>query len=168
MQTSGQQLPAVDEISCRPPIHGRPGRLHVNIDNFLQKFTPALNTEQERAFRLIASHTQQDNPEPLRMFLGGPGGTGKSHVISALKVFFEEQAEIRRFRLASYTGVAANNISGMTLHSALMLSSASSNKMNSKSHQDLVALWQGVDYLFVDEVSMLGCRFMLKISRALC
>lgn len=28
-------------------------------------------------------------------------------------------------------------------------------------------MWQGVDYLFVDEVSMLGCRFMLKISRAL-
>ncbi|KAJ3911580.1 hypothetical protein F5877DRAFT_20612, partial [Lentinula edodes] len=80
-----------------------------------------LNIEQERAFRLIASHTQENNPAPLRMFLGGPGGTGKSHVISALKVFFEQQGELRRFRLASYTGVAAQNISGMTLHSALLL-----------------------------------------------
>ncbi|KAJ3858398.1 hypothetical protein EV359DRAFT_3305, partial [Lentinula novae-zelandiae] len=94
---------------------------------------------------------------------------GKLHVISALKVFFEQQGELRQFRLASYTGVAAQNISGMTLHSALLLSSTtSSHKTNSKSHQDLVALWQGVDYLFIDEVSMLGCRFMLKITRALC
>ncbi|KAJ4464310.1 hypothetical protein C8J55DRAFT_408871, partial [Lentinula edodes] len=80
-----------------------------------------LNIEQERVFRLIASHTQESKPAPLRMFLGGPGGTGKSHVISALRVFFEQQGERRRFRLASYTGVAAQNISGMTLHSALLL-----------------------------------------------
>jgi len=28
-------------------------------------------------------------------------------------------------------------------------------------------MWEGVDYLFVDEVSMIGCRLMLKISEAL-
>ncbi|KAJ3851609.1 hypothetical protein EV368DRAFT_11519, partial [Lentinula lateritia] len=80
-----------------------------------------LNIEQERVLRLIASHMQENKPAPLRMFLEGPGGTGKSHVISALKVFFEQQGELRRFCLASYTGVAAQNISGMTLHSALLL-----------------------------------------------
>ncbi|KAJ3915076.1 hypothetical protein F5877DRAFT_1473, partial [Lentinula edodes] len=87
-----------------------------------------LNVDQERAFRLIASHSQQKQSNPLRMFLGGPGGTGKSLVISALKLFFENQGESRRFRLASYTGVAARNISGMTLHSALLLSTTTSNK----------------------------------------
>ncbi|KAJ3919883.1 P-loop containing nucleoside triphosphate hydrolase protein, partial [Lentinula edodes] len=139
----------------------------INIDAFVAEFTPALNEEQERAFRLIASHTQQEKSDPLRMFIGGPGGTGKSHVISALKLFFEAQGESRRFRLASYTGVAAKNISGMTLHSALLLSTTASAKVNSKSRQKLLAMWQGVDYLFIDEVSMLGCKFLLKISRAL-
>ncbi|KAJ3845877.1 P-loop containing nucleoside triphosphate hydrolase protein, partial [Lentinula lateritia] len=139
----------------------------INIDAFVAEITPALNEEQERAFRLIASHTQQEKSEPLRMFIGGPGGTGKSHVISALKLFFEAQGESRRFRLASYTGVAAKNISGMTLHSALLLSTTTSAKVNSKSRQKLLAMWQGVDYLFIDEVSMLGCKFLLKISRAL-
>ncbi|KAJ3846649.1 hypothetical protein EV368DRAFT_22801, partial [Lentinula lateritia] len=129
----------------------------INIDAFVAEFTPALNEEQERAFRLIASHTQQEKPDPLRMFIGGPGGTGKSHVISVLKLFFEAQGESRRFRLASYTGVAAKNISGMTLHSALLLSTTTSAKVNSKSRQKLLAMWQGVDYLFIDEVSMLGC-----------
>ncbi|KAJ3924232.1 MAG: hypothetical protein NXY57DRAFT_868957, partial [Lentinula lateritia] len=81
-----------------------------------------LNTEQTRAFRIIASHSQLSKPEPLRMYIGGQGGTGKSLVIQALNKFFTEQGESRRFRLASFTGVAAKNISGMTLHSALCLS----------------------------------------------
>ena len=40
-------------------------------------------------------------------------------------------------------------------------------KPNSKSHRDLMALWEGVDYLFIDEVSMISCRFLCKISEAL-
>jgi len=28
-------------------------------------------------------------------------------------------------------------------------------------------MWEGVDYLFIDEVSMIGCHLMLKISQAL-
>ncbi|KDQ54424.1 hypothetical protein JAAARDRAFT_90231, partial [Jaapia argillacea MUCL 33604] len=55
--------------------------------------------------------------KPLRMYLGGPGGTGKSRVINALKDFFVQRNQSRRLRLASYTGVAARNIGGMTLHS---------------------------------------------------
>jgi hypothetical protein len=30
-----------------------------------------------------------------------------------------------------------------------------------------MAMWEGVDYLFVDEVSMIGCKLLLKISEAL-
>jgi len=33
--------------------------------------------------------------------------------------------------------------------------------------RDLVAMWEGVDYLFIDEVSMIGCNFLLQISEAL-
>ncbi|KAJ6621962.1 hypothetical protein B0H10DRAFT_2015445 [Mycena sp. CBHHK59/15] len=57
------------------------------------------------------------------MFLGGPGGTGKSRVLNALTNFFTRRSQERRFRLASYTGagVAARNVSGMTLHAALNL-----------------------------------------------
>ncbi|KAJ7127324.1 hypothetical protein C8R43DRAFT_867561, partial [Mycena crocata] len=81
-----------------------------------------LNPEQAHAFRIIAEHSLQRQPEQLRMFLGGPGGTGKSRVIDALRDFFQLRGQARRFRLAAYTGVAARNIRGMTLHSALCLS----------------------------------------------
>ncbi|KAI9059157.1 hypothetical protein FKP32DRAFT_1551869, partial [Trametes sanguinea] len=78
-----------------------------------------LNDAQTRAFRIIAEHSLEDKPPPLRMFLGGVGGTGKSRVIKALTSFFEARNQSRRLRLAAYTGVAARNIGGTTLHTAL-------------------------------------------------
>ena len=62
---------------------------------------------------------------------------------------------------------AAKNISGMTLHTALCLNQKFSMGTQSKTHRDLIAMWEGVDYLFIDEVSMIGCRFLLRISKAL-
>ncbi|KAJ7079217.1 hypothetical protein C8R43DRAFT_863756, partial [Mycena crocata] len=78
-----------------------------------------LNAEQARAFSIVAAQKDKKDQKPLRMYLGGPGGTGKSRVINALQDYFTSHGASRRFRLASYTGVAARNISGMTLHAAL-------------------------------------------------
>ncbi|KAK0452806.1 uncharacterized protein EV420DRAFT_1219476, partial [Desarmillaria tabescens] len=80
-----------------------------------------LNHEQARVFRIIAKHSMQSCPEQLRMFLAGAGGTGKSCIIHVLRFFFSARRQTRHFRLASFTGVAAKNISGVTLHSLLML-----------------------------------------------
>ena len=55
------------------------------------------------------------------MFLNGSAGTGKSWIINAVKDFFNIRREGRNFRLASYMGIAAKNISGMTLHQLLCL-----------------------------------------------
>jgi hypothetical protein len=69
--------------------------------------------------------------------------------------------------LSSYTGVAARNISGMTLHITLSLGQKKEAKLGAKTKQDLTAIWEGIDYLFIDEVSMIGCKFLLDISKAL-
>jgi hypothetical protein len=125
-----------------------------------------LNKEQRRAFEIVAQHTMEDKPEQLLMYLGGPGGTGKSRVVNALRNFFELRGQTRRFRLAAYTGVAAKNIGGATLHALLQLSESARN-MSAKTKKDLAAMWDGVDYLFIDELSMLGCEMLHNISRAL-
>ncbi|TDL13845.1 hypothetical protein BD410DRAFT_734785, partial [Rickenella mellea] len=138
---------------------------HVDIDGMIEEFT--LNTEQARAFRIIAEHSLRHDSPPLRMFLGGAGGTGKSRVINTLKEFFVRRQQERRLRLASYTGVAARNISGVTLHSALLLNQRQKGGFTSSAKRDLTAMWEGVDYLFIDEVSMIGCTFLLDVSRAL-
>ncbi|PPQ86519.1 hypothetical protein CVT26_008820 [Gymnopilus dilepis] len=131
----------------------------------IQEFT--LNTEQARAFRLVAEHSLDRRNEPLKMYLGGPGGTGKSRVINALKEFFSRKGQSRRFRLASFAGIAAKNISGMTVHSALLLNQRGGKAAQSKTKRDLVSSWEGVDYFFIDEVSTISCKLLSDISDAL-
>ena len=141
-----------------------PNELDV-AESLITEFT--LNKEQTQAFSMVAEHSCRDKPEQLRMFLGGPGGTGKSQVINALHTFFQRKREDRRFRLAAYTGVAAHNIQGMTLHAALRLNQQRKGN-SSRVTQDLITMWRGVDYLFIDEVSMIGCKFLFKLHEALC
>lgn len=113
---------------------------------------------------MICSHSLDHTRDPLRMHLGRAGGTGKSQVI---REFFKRQNRDRRFRLTAYTGVAVRNIGGMTLHAALSLSERKKSASQSKMRCDLIAMWEGVDYPFIDEVSMIGCRFLLDISDSL-
>ena len=47
----------------------------------MEKFS--LNTEQERAFRIIANYACAEHPEQLKMYIGGMGGTGKSQILKA-------------------------------------------------------------------------------------
>jgi ATP-dependent exoDNAse (exonuclease V) alpha subunit len=126
-----------------------------------------LNLEQARAFSIVAQHSQSDNKKPLRMYLGRAGGTGKSRVINAQQDFSKSHGQERRFRLASYTGVAARNISGMTLHAALMLGGQYRSAKSAKAKRELMAMWEGIDYLFIDEISMVGYALLNDISHAL-
>ena len=104
---------------------------HVDIDEIIATWT--LNADQARAFKIIAEHSLSNRPDQLRMYLGGAAGTGKSRVINALKDFFVKRGQVRRFRLASYMGVAAQNISGMTIHSALCMNQKSGTCMGNKT-----------------------------------
>jgi len=138
---------------------------NISIDNLIDEWS--LNTEQARAFRIIALHSADVKSKPLRMYIGGAGGTGKSRVICALTDFFKRTGQSRRLRLASFTGAAAKNIGGTTLHSALCMSPASNKSAGTKTRADLIAMWDGVDHLLIDEVSMIGCRMLVKIHEAL-
>ena len=64
-----------------------------------------MNTEQERAFRIIANYTVSKNPEQLQMYLGGMGGTGKTQVISvaaALSWHFQKMALLFQIKLLKF------------------------------------------------------------------
>lgn len=139
--------------------------LHIVLDELVNKYT--LNTEQENVFRHIATHSiTRENTQPLKMYIAGRGGTGKSRVIECLKAWFEKRDELHQFCLCDFTGVAAKNIDGMTLHSALRLTSLK-KKVTSKLELELNSIWGGIDYLFIDKVSMISCEFLLDISNAL-
>lgn len=132
-------------------------------DKVCQEFN--LNNEQQQAFNLVTEHSTNNaySANQLRMFLAGHSGTGKSCVINVLHSFFCQKSESRRFCVAAYTGVAAHNILGTTLHAALMLDT----RLSQKSKEELIEMWQGVDYLVIDEVSMIGCSFLTRLHRTL-
>lgn len=139
------------------------------IEEFVEQFT--LNPKQAHAFCMVAEHSMNHDGSkpPLRMLMHGPGGTGKSRVIEALSAFFNDQGETRRFRLSAYTGVAAQNILGMTLHMALQLLQLANMQKSStsKARKDLIDFWTGVDYLFIDKVSMIGVELLACLNEAL-
>ncbi|KAF5335465.1 hypothetical protein D9611_012159 [Ephemerocybe angulata] len=101
------------------------------------------------------------------MLLAGAAGTGKSTVIAAISALFTLLNKSYNMTVCAYTGVAANNVDGMTLHTALCLSNGVP-KENSSARRDLIAMWSCVDYLIIDEFSMIGCRLLTQISEALC
>ena len=151
-------------FNSKDNISTRQHQSRANIESIQNTFT--LNEEQNRAFEMITEHSLEDTPNQLRMFICGPGGTGKSRVIDALRHFFHIQDEDHRLRLTSYTGVAAKHIRGMTLHSALNLNQR--KKRTDKARAELISMWQKVDYLIIDEISMIGCKLLLSIHEALC
>ncbi|PPQ76590.1 hypothetical protein CVT24_013026 [Panaeolus cyanescens] len=130
-----------------------------------------LNQNQCYAFELVSQTLMQElnggKPDQLRMALMGAGGTGKSTVIRALSDLFSTLNRDYLLKKCAYTGVASNNIKGITLYSALGLSRTSYDS-NTKLHREIAALWENTKFLIVDEVSMLGCQNMYKLSSALC
>ena len=116
--------------------------------------------------------------EPYHVFLSGPGGVGKSHVIKlvhsdTLKLLklsgaFEPDDVIAL--LTAPTGVAAFNINGMTLHSAFLLGRSKYSGFQPLSHDRLNTLRTKLSrlmFVIIDEVSMVGSNMLLEIHKRL-
>lgn len=116
--------------------------------------------------------------QPYRVFLNGPGGVGKSHVI---KLIHSDTIKFLRLSntfepddvivlLTAPTGVAAFNINGMTLHSAFLLGTAKYTGFQPLSHDKLNTLrcrLSRLALLIIDEVSMVGSNMLLQIHKRL-
>ena len=139
---------------------------NISINSIQAEFN--LNEEQERAFKIIANHVVLPNSEPLKMYIGGMGGTGKSQVLKAVCKFFESRNESYRFITVAPTGTAAALLSGSTYHSVLGINEMTSEAQSAKALTQVRTRLLGVDYIFLDEVSMLSCYDMYRISSQLC
>ena len=116
--------------------------------------------------------------KPCRVFLSGPGGVGKSHLI---RLIHSDTLKLPRLSntiepddvivlLTAPTSVAAFNINGMTLHSAFSLGRSKHNAFQPLSHDRLNTLRTKLSHLvlvIIDEVSMVGSNMLLEIHKRL-
>lgn len=116
-------------------LDNAPDTAHLSINCFqleqdkeqvrLQEFTNMQNTVAEftlnhmqSTYKIVARHSLEDESDQLCLYIVDPGRTGKSCIIDALCSFFNKKNQAHPVRMASFTGVASQNIHGMTLHSA--------------------------------------------------
>ncbi|CAG8636944.1 1942_t:CDS:2, partial [Diversispora eburnea] len=140
-----------------------------------QKISADLNDKQKKAFSLVYNHCKQNytsnpnKPPQLLMYLGGAGGTGKSKVIKAICEYFNQIGQKQTLVLCALTGVAASNIGEYTLHSLCSFKfdndsdSYNYNFSQESLKKTLQEHWANIEYLILDEVSMMGQKLITKL-----
>jgi len=137
------------------------------IEGVVKKFE--LTSDQERAFRIIANHAVTPGSEQLIMYVGGMAGTGKSQVIKALMNFLHPEMNLTDLGVLAPTGTAAALLHGSTYHSILgvPIDGQTALRNETTNNAQVKARLDGVDYTFLDEVSMVSCSDNYKISSQL-
>lgn len=131
----------------------------------------SLNKKQRLAFRIIVQRLEMElvneNKAPkkratipqLKMYISGVGGTGKTHVIKAVREWCKIQGREDWLQCAAFTGSAASNIGGRTLNSLLGIprNVTEVRETNVKRRAVVEQALANVKLLVVDEVSLIQC-----------
>lgn len=134
----------------------------------------SMNVEQQQVFYRVREWCVQrvNNPdvEPIRLFITGGAGTGKSHLLKCLhyeatKIFSkknnlgsEDQIDDIHTLITAFTGAAAVNVNGITIHSAFGIGTQRNYFNESLSCEKLNSYrckLGNLKLLFVDEVSLI-------------
>lgn len=122
-----------------------------------------LQGKQLQAYNIVREHAEADHPPPLRLIVSGTAGTGKSYLIHCLRLLLDH-----RVCVAAPTGVAAFNIEGHTLHSLLSLPVKGDFKeLQGERLQEMQQTLADMDYLIIDEMSMVGRKFLGQVDHRL-
>ena len=147
-----------------------------------QKQRQVVVFHREWCKRTVAS--LNGNPEPIKpyfLFLSGPGGVGKSHIIEMIRAdtvnYFRHAKSVQpkdvTILLTAATGVAAHNINGVTIHSAFSLTDRNTRKKQSKDKLSSSLLntmrleLENLYVIIIDEVSMIGANMLLRLHNRL-
>ena len=148
----------------------------------LEERVDMLNADQRRVFEKVKSHFLhqqlhegnkcQCNLEPLRMFVSGVGGTGKSFLIETIRALVDQlwpSNDLTR-AIAAPTGLAAFNVGGTTIHRLFQLpvehegKSAMYWSLSKPSQKVMKTTLRSVKVIIVDEVSMVSSLMHLRLN----
>jgi ATP-dependent exoDNAse (exonuclease V) alpha subunit len=112
--------------------------------------------------------------KPFTIFLTGGTGTGKSHLIKRIHYEFDkiltaqkENPDSPIVLLVAYTGTAAYNIGGQTIHSALGINKSMGKSLVEEQANTLRCKLQNLQLLIIDEVSMVSTPMLNLIHSRL-
>ncbi|KAG1790996.1 hypothetical protein EV424DRAFT_1476088 [Suillus variegatus] len=131
------------------------------LTDIIQEFKLSDNAEQEMCLRIIGEHFIHGNIKQLLMFITGIGGSGKSHVIRATVEMFRRCGAPEKLTLSAPTGSAAVLIDGYTIHALTFLPK---REVPVKQH-DLEYIWRTIEYLILDEASLLSAELLSQTAR---
>jgi primosomal protein N' len=144
---------------------------HEDQQDKLSEMYEKLNVEQRFVFDSVQNHILDTTNGQLVGFVTGEGGTGKSTLIAALKVwthviFGKQEGALGACALCAPTGPAAFNIGGDTWHSAFSRGAEKSfltSLDEAKNVERLRSKFKGMQLLIFDEISMIGARALNEI-----
>ena len=166
----------------------------LSADDIITKIGKEYNLQSQQwiAFRIITQSffqkyvlkQQPSDHKVLRMFLTGPGGTGKTHVVKAVQKVMEYYGAGHTIRFLAPTGSAASLIDGMTIHKGLGIKIQSHNKgksnrnlgENREDYNVIITVqnktklrneWRLVEIVMIDECSLLSAELLSQIDAAL-
>ena len=132
-----------------------------------------LNDYDDDIDRIYANTQYGYAPMPLRVtprqfsgFLNGAAGTGKSAVIHALLLLAEKWQRPGSIITTAYTGIAAQNCNGQTLHSLLgwKLDGKRFRQRRTAAERDI---FNRVRLIIIDEASMISRSMFGSINESL-
>lgn len=104
------------------------------------------------------------------IFLTGAAGTGKSYTIQEIVSWCRDAGKL--IGITASTGTAAITIGGRTLHSFLGIGLAKQEAMKlylaAKKYPKTIEKLKLLDFLIIDEISMIPAELLDKISEYLC
>ena len=143
----------------------------------LEQTIQALSADQLQVFKVITSHFNKTNREPLRIFCTGGAGTGKSFLLSTIVEWLTLMQPTVSSRkpvvVAAPTGVAARNVNGYTLHSLFKLPiqrayEAECHELSPVTLKTLRTFFHGIQTIIIDEISMVSSKMFTYIHHRLC
>ena len=158
---------------------GRYPEVSVIDDSLYFEKVRSLNFKQKRYLIHLIHSLKNNANEPIYEFVTGGAGVGKSVLIQCIY-----QTVIRMYNrtpgavinelkclLTSYTGKAAFNIRGLTLHSAFALPVTQAGETWTELSRDvantIAQSLKSLKILIIDEISMVGARTFNQVDKRL-
>jgi len=128
-----------------------------------------LNLKQAQIFTIVSNSIISLSKRQMNFYIGGEGGTGKSRIIIAITELFKQLNQSNQLMKMSFTGTAAYNIGGVTIHSALNATIAMKFSKSDKIGDQtlLYRKWKDIKLIIIDEVSFCPGKLVTELDRIL-